>query len=371
MTPNYDRAPFPYFGGKRDAAESVWAALGNVEHYVEPFFGSGANLLLRPHLPLKAAQSETVNDMDGLLVNMWRAMQRDPDAVAEAASWPVSEADLHARHLAPVRWRAERNLELLMGDPDWYDAKMAGWWIYGVCSWIGSGWCRGDGPWVLGEGGRLTRREGEGVGITKKLPHMGDRGIFLPPMREPGVARQLPSMARRGVTSPTYQSEAEGLTMPLVQEWFRHLSRRLRHVRIVNGSWERVVTTGVLKSLAVRQGGGKAGVFLDPPYGGDVRMGDLYVEDDGGIAAKVREWCKGAGADPDLRIVLAGYDTEHTELESLGWTVVEWFKTGFLKGGYGVQGSKGTQQRRERLWLSPHCLSVDAETEDFFSSLSG
>lgn len=159
--------------------------------------------------------------------------------------------------------------------------------------------------------------------------------------------------------------------MPLVREWFRHLSRRLRHVRIVNGSWERVVTTGVLKSLAVRQGGGKAGVFLDPPYGGDVRAGDLYAEDDGGIAARVREWCKAAGADPDLRIVLAGYDTEHVELEGLGWTVVEWFKTGFLKGGYGVQGSKGTQQRRERLWLSPHCLSVDAEAEDFLSSLSG
>ena len=27
-------APFPWFGGKRDVAPQVWAALGNVAHYV-------------------------------------------------------------------------------------------------------------------------------------------------------------------------------------------------------------------------------------------------------------------------------------------------------------------------------------------------
>lgn len=36
------RAPFPYFGGKRRAASLVWEAIGNVDHYVEPFCGSAA-----------------------------------------------------------------------------------------------------------------------------------------------------------------------------------------------------------------------------------------------------------------------------------------------------------------------------------------
>ena len=40
---------------------------------------------------------------DGLLVNAWRSIQWSPDATAEAASWPVTEADMHARHLAPAQ----------------------------------------------------------------------------------------------------------------------------------------------------------------------------------------------------------------------------------------------------------------------------
>lgn len=87
--------PFPWFGGKRDVAPQVWDALGNVSHYVEPFFGSGAVLLRRPH----SAKFETVNDVDGLLANFWRAVRADPLAVAHHADWPCNEADLHARHV--------------------------------------------------------------------------------------------------------------------------------------------------------------------------------------------------------------------------------------------------------------------------------
>lgn len=112
------KTPFPYFGGKSDAAEKVWAALGDVEHYIEPFAGSLAVLLRRPHEVGRTYYSETVNDLDGLLVNVWRSLKLSPDATAEAASWPVIEADLHARHLALVRWRAElrRQAAMLMGD---------------------------------------------------------------------------------------------------------------------------------------------------------------------------------------------------------------------------------------------------------------
>ena len=65
----------PYFGGKRRAAAEVWAALGNVSRYVEPFLGSGAVLLASPHRPL----SELVNDRDHHIANLWRSLQRDPD----------------------------------------------------------------------------------------------------------------------------------------------------------------------------------------------------------------------------------------------------------------------------------------------------
>ena len=37
-------APFPWFGGKRQVADEVWSAFGDVVNYVEPFAGSLAVL---------------------------------------------------------------------------------------------------------------------------------------------------------------------------------------------------------------------------------------------------------------------------------------------------------------------------------------
>ena len=42
------QAPFIWFGGKRKVAAEVWAALGDVDNFVEPFAGSLAVLLGRP-----------------------------------------------------------------------------------------------------------------------------------------------------------------------------------------------------------------------------------------------------------------------------------------------------------------------------------
>src|SRR5262245_11857502 len=118
------QAPFPWFGGKARVAGAVWARLGDVANYVEPFFGSGAVFLNRPP-PVDGV--ETVNDADGMVSNFWRAVQADPDAVAGFADWPVNENDLHARHA----WLVGRKSTLqprLEGDPDFFDARVAGWW---------------------------------------------------------------------------------------------------------------------------------------------------------------------------------------------------------------------------------------------------
>jgi DNA adenine methylase len=190
---NLYKTPWPWFGGKADAAPAVWDALGDVDHYVEPFAGSLAVLLRRPHTANRTYHSETVNDLDGLLCNAWRAIARDPDAVADAASWPVCESDLHARHLALLAWRAAGNAERLMADPDFYDARMAGWWAWGQSCWIGAGWCSGRGSWVVGADGRIAKRT-KGEGVKRQLPHISDdgRGVARPQAREEGVARTLP-----------------------------------------------------------------------------------------------------------------------------------------------------------------------------------
>jgi site-specific DNA-adenine methylase len=110
---NLQKAPFPWFGGKSKAAPLVWELLGDVPHYCEPFAGSLAVLLNRPH-KANTGWAETVNDLDGLIVNAWRAIQWHPEETAEHASWPVSELDKMARELAVVRWR-EENLVAKLG----------------------------------------------------------------------------------------------------------------------------------------------------------------------------------------------------------------------------------------------------------------
>src|SRR6266496_6691672 len=154
------RAPFPYFGGKSRIASMVWDMFGTVNNLVEPFFGSGAILL---GAPWPSNRTETVNDADGLLANFWQGLQHAPDEVAHYADWPVNEADLHARH----RWLVDRRsmVEELMADPDWYDAQAAGWWVWGISQWIGTGWCP-----VPGTGTDGWRNDGS---LKEKMPNMG------------------------------------------------------------------------------------------------------------------------------------------------------------------------------------------------------
>lgn len=369
-----DKFPAPWFGGKADAAPVIWAALGDVAHYAEPFSGSLAVLLRRPHECNRAYYSETVNDVDGLLVNALRSIQLHPDATAEAASWYVAEADLMARHLAILKWRNERELERLMADPAYCDPVIGGWWLWGLSCWIGRGWCSGTGPWIVGADGRITRNKGGGV--WRQLPHLGNngQGVNNAGAREPGVAGQPPTPESEwGALVERDYAETGGyhpMTMPEVRRWFDFLRARLRHVRILNGDWRRLVTGGALKTLTVRQGNDVAGIFLDPPYKQNERDDGLYNSDAADkvqgrdLAGECREWCLANGADPDYRIILAGYAGEgHEVLEEHGWRVVEWFKGGFLKGGMAQQGENGHQQHRERLWLSPGCLDVTAVDE--------
>lgn len=304
------RAPFPYFGGKRRAASLVWDALGNVDHYVEPFCGSAAVLLARPH----EGRCETVNDLDGMVSNFWRAVRAAPDAVAEACDWPVIEADLHARHMWLLGQR-ESMTERLIADPEWYDARIAGWWCWGACAWIGTGWCDASRP-------------------SRQLPHLGDegRGVHAP---------------RRAVAFAD-DDAGHGSTVA----WLRALSARLRRVRVASGDWRRVVASRSTLWPTSLPDSAVCGVYLDPPYAEGAQQ---YAAGGTGtsLSAAVRGWCVEHERDARLRIVLSGYAGEHDELEARGWRVVEWK----ANGGYS-NATGGANAARERLWLSPGCLDA-------------
>ncbi|MDE2097686.1 MAG: DNA adenine methylase [Patescibacteria group bacterium] len=160
------KAPFPYFGGKSRVADLVWGRLGDCDNVIEPFCGSCAFLLARSHAP----RVETVNDADCYVANFWRATAEEPHAVAVAADWPVNEADLHARH----RWLvlsedASKFRERMRRDPHYFDTVIAGWWCWGLCCWIGGGWCTPHGETL--DGGRkeclpLIGQKGKGANKT-------------------------------------------------------------------------------------------------------------------------------------------------------------------------------------------------------------
>ena len=349
------QAPFPWFGGKRRVASIVWARLGDVDNYVEPFFGSGAVLLGRPH----PAGTETVNDADGFISNFWRAITHDPEAVAHHADWPVNENDLHARHAHLVGLRDDftRRLE---GDPEFYDAKVAGWWVWGVCCWIGSGWCSGTGPWRVVEvdsnDGRGVNRQlvhlgNDGQGVNRKLVHLGDDGR--------GVNRQLVHLGDdgRGVNRQLVHlgDDGQGVNRKRADAlavWFAELSERLRDVRVCCGDWTRVTSP----TVTVRRG--LTGVFLDPPYADTAdRTPDLYSRDSLDIAHDVRRWAIANGQDPMMRIALCGYEGEHEMPDD--WATVRWKAA----GGYGAQsktsGNRGlANAKRECIWFSPSCIGA-------------
>lgn len=344
-------APFPYFGGKSRVAATVWAAFGQVNNYVEPFFGSGAVLLGRPG---GAAGVETVNDMDGLVCNAWRAIQWAPDEVAYWADWPVIENDLHARNYYCMNRRSEL-AERLEGDPEFYDATIAGWWIWGMCTAICNSFGATLGSWIVRDGKLVkcdTTITGT-IGIRRMRPHISSRVGIHRQSAHIGVRRSIPELC----SSEGIQRQISGVS---IYDWMCALSERLRRVRICCGDWERICTP---TNLAGRHG--LTGVFLDPPYHRKQadRYETLYAHEDDTVADRVRAWCIRHGDNPLMRIALCGYEgEEHEVLESLGWRVYAWK----APGGYANRRKNGKSSNpyKERIWFSPHCLPIESESAE-------
>lgn len=243
MTPeNYTRAPFPYFGGKRSVAALVWERFGRPPQFIEPFCGSAAVLLGAP----SPASLEVIGDQNFYVANFWRCVKYQPQRTYEWQDYPVSHVDLDARH----RWltHPERGADLRgkLADPEWPgDPQIAGWWVWGLCAWIGSGWCERE---HVGNAGR---------GVQSQVPHVGNAGQ--------GVA-----------------------------DWFAHLASRLERVRVIHGAWDR--------TLNHHYGDTETAVFLDPPYRAFER---LYAAGSNvAVADEVAAW---AAEHAHLRVALCGH----------------------------------------------------------------
>jgi hypothetical protein len=233
-----------------------------------------------------------------------------------------------------------------------HDSRIAGWWVWGINAWIGRGWCSGTGPWTYDENGGVSKRphlDSAGQGVWRQRPHLGSGQ---------GINRQLPHLGdvgRSEYSNLEYRSES-------LVTYMKQLAARLRDVRVCTGDWSRVVTKGAISH------GSSVGVFLDPPYLGEVRKSNLYATDDHNIAHEVREWCLENGDNPRYRIVLAGYLTEHDHLIPNTWERIYWNANVAYQTSKSSGGNK-ENRKKEVLWCSPHTLINKQNKEEANKSL--
>lgn len=391
------KSPFPWPGGKSDVASVVWERLGDTPNYVEPFAGSAAVLLARPHS--LDGKTETLNDLDGHIENVWRSITYATEETAFYCDRIVSEASLTAAHLH-LKAAREELTSRLMADPFYCDSALAGLWLYGIASWIGDGWCVADGPWISLDGRLVDRRtlpeedQNEGVwrqapaitpqgnggertqgiqryrGVPRKIPEVGRspngqigfnrKGIQA--IRHEGVSKHMPKIGANGTGS---DSGHNGVLRKEFREppnallsYFTRLSDRLRRVRLLCGDWKRVVKDSVTVNH------GLTALFMDPPYPQD-EHGVAY-HGDGNIWYDVARWAAERGDDPRLRICVAGYYSEQADLLfPASWSRYRWE----ARGGYSNQSKDGrgrANAKREILWFSPHCLDPGVEARAAF-----
>lgn len=348
------------------------------------------------------------------LSNFWRALQHDPDGVAHYADWPVNEADLHARH----RWLVETarvTAEKVMTDPDFYDTKIAGWWVWGQCLWIGSGWCQKPEWTGRVNGGRaargiLTEQYGRaGYGVDQKRrpqlstanallsqrtaatrggenpheqhnrPHVtDDRGVIG---TNPANHNKRPKMRERGDDGVAYRrwqgggaGGGSGVHSPSLSKQKPALNGDAgASGHGIHASAFDLKTVGLyayMNELAarlrrVRVCCGDWKRVLTPSvttYIGTcgVFLDPPYAHDlrercyseDHDISAEVREWALANGDNPEMRIALCGYEGEHQMPDS--WECVPWK----AHGGYSRSERGVANRARERIWFSPHCIKA-------------
>ncbi|MFA6842986.1 MAG: DNA adenine methylase [Bacilli bacterium] len=293
------KSPFPYFGGKSTISDVVWGRFGNVKTYIEPFFGSGAVLFARPG---DCFSHEIVNDYDGNIANVWRSIQSDPHEVARLCDWPCNHIDLMARRAVLIAEK-ENLRQSLIDDPEYCNPKLAGYWIWCICNWIGD--CM------------LT--ESKSKSKECKRPELGkNKGIMGCDVQALLIAMQC----------------------------------RLRNVKVVCGDWSRVMGGNWQTNYGI------CGVFLDPPYTTTERS-DCYDTNSHTVARDVREWCLQNGDNQLFRIALCGYDGEHNELEDSGWSAYKWKPNGGManQGSLDSRGKKNIS--KETIWFSRNCLQDD------------
>ena len=332
------KAPFPFYGGKSRSADLIWSRLGDPKVYAEPFAGSLAVMLKRP--PSRHPKPrEMVVDIDHHIVNFWRAVKADPEAVARHCDWPQFHADLSARHRWLVAWgRGHR--DRIISDPEYCCPKAAGWWVWGVSLWIGGGWCADrDTP-----NGKMPETDPKG-GVSGGTRAIGQMPLIRPTSGNPGIHAlgQMPFIDNGGHNRGAQAAgdKIEGALLALAD--------RFRHVIILAGNWKQCLGTSPLMHTSTAPKP-SVGILLDPPYLTENRASKLYRSDADGtsddVAVEAWEWALEHG--DTYRIA---YCCHEGDFEAPGgWEVTTRSLAGIRR--------RDVNTKRDCVMFSPACAGV-------------
>ena len=126
----------------------------------------------------------------------------DIEEVAWWADYPTIHHDLTSRHTWLRKWFDE-NSHRLVDDPDFFDPKVAGWWVWGISLWIGGSWCANTSDCIP----RISSHHGgsgisaQRVGLQDQIPHVssssGGSGVSAQRVSMPGerVSDKIPQVS--------------------------------------------------------------------------------------------------------------------------------------------------------------------------------
>ena len=88
--------PLSYIGGKRRIAAKLVSLIPAHTTYVEPFAGGAQVFFHKPR-----SKVEVLNDLDGEIVNFFRACQRHPQELSRLLRWQPASRRLFDQHSQP------------------------------------------------------------------------------------------------------------------------------------------------------------------------------------------------------------------------------------------------------------------------------
>ena len=365
MNPEPVNAPFPYFGGKRRAAPEIWRRFGPVTSYIEPFGGSLAVLLACPYGP---RPREIANDLDGAVVNFFRACRSHPEVTAWYADWPTTHLDLTARKRFVLE-RLEGLTERLRDDPEYCDPQVAGYWVWCVCNDIGHFGDKYVNKMPAVDGGGLSAQAGgmpcmaDGQGLNAQARTLDGMPTVHHQAGGEGLSAQATRLEGLEELEPTTPYPPCSGQRPL--RWLKQLQARLFRTYLLCKDWRGIYSPSVLgqaPKVMESQKPPLTGIFFDPPYGTQGRH-SVYRNDSLTLAEEVREVALRI-ASPTVRVALAAYQEDYPEGMPEGWDCYVWRTAQNRKNLVDSEYS-----RTEVVWFSPSCIPPEPNPQANFLNL--